>query len=41
VKYFTDDEFKKELSGYFSNATVVPVENPRYPIMKCGGIPPL
>lgn len=41
VQYFTDDEFRKELGGFFLNPTAIPSSNPKYPIMKCGGMPPL
>lgn len=41
VQYFTDAEFKKELDGFFMGAIAVSSSNPRYPIMRVGGLPPL
>ena len=41
ARHFTDEEFQAELKGYFDNMTVITSENPRYPILKCGGVPPI
>ena len=41
VRYFSDDEFKAELKGFFVGAETVESGNCKYPIIKCGGTPPL